>query len=309
MARRRRVSGPQNLKAPTQIVPADQLAPYYGGDVGFQRAKEMAELQQQMDRQGMSQRLQNLFPPVEYDRYDIPVTMQPGVSFSNMPGSYMNPGGLDPTVMSNMRYGTEPVLPQEMIVDPMDTDQFSWLAQNVERPLTQGLLDDPLYPAAHYGIEEGDIDPEALYQADQDMESRQKNPIGGSMGTDEPLAPEDFSPSGIDQTLAQLRRHGGDYGLSDFDAKSTLDNAVADAQSRVAQGEYMGSEAIPQSGITLAQLIAMTRLPKQVQKFLPERMSHLLGVGGVAAGMGASQQRQQPTMNANATMGPLTGLY
>lgn len=317
--KRPRIAGPENLKTPRQIVPADQLAPFYGGDVGFNNALREARMAQTADRAELDPEVAALFPPVEHDNYNVPLTVQPAVGSVDAPGMYMNPEGVDPTVAANMRYGTEPMLPEEVSAEPLAQNQFSWLAENVERPITEGLLGDPLYNASDSGLEAGDVDSMMLMDAEQEMERRQmpidpaadtwRQAIVRRTGAPVSRMESEMTPAQIDSTLAQLRRHGGDYGTGGFNPEEVLQTNMLDAMNRATGGESLGSEAIPKSGITLGQLIAMTQLPDNVMRFLPKRMNHLLGAGGAAAGMGMGQDPNRPTMNANYTTGPLSGLY
>jgi hypothetical protein len=294
---------------------------------------KQAENAQARERLDLDPGLAELFPEVNYANYDaeIPVVQESGLNYYG--GSYGNEGGIDPMIYANARHGDRERFPGDTnALEPLNEGKFSWLAQNVERPLTEALLDDTLTlrddvlgaNAEDVGGQFDSFNPEErLMDAQQRDELRQipfdEEPnylIQEALGDYQyrPM-PQDRTPASIDSTLAQLRRHGGNYGIGDFDAEDLLNSSIEDAVQRGSSGEYLGNEAIPQSGISLGQLIAMAQLPEEVRKILPGRLSTLLGVGGVAAGTGLAagasmgSDRNRPTMNANYTTGPLSGLY
>jgi hypothetical protein len=314
-----------------EITGVSQLSPYYGGEARMRELLKQAENAQARERLDLDPGLAELFPEVNYANYDaeIPIVQEPGLNYYG--GGYSNEGGIDPVITANTRQGDSPLYEGDVdYPEPMDGD--SWVAQNVERPLTEALLDDTLTlrndvlaaNAADVGGGYDAFNPEErLMDAQQRDELRQipfdeepnyliQEQLGNS---DYSLSPQDMTPASIDSTLAQLRRHGGNYGIGDFDAEDLLNSSIEDAVQRGSSGESLGSEAIPQSGISLRQLIAMAQLPEEVRKYLPGRMSTLFGVGGVAAGTGLAagasmgSDRNRPTMNANYTTGPLSGLY
>jgi hypothetical protein len=315
-----------------EVTGVSQLMPYYGGEAQMRDLLAQAKNAQMRDRLDLDPGLAEVFPEINHDNYDatIPVVQEPGLNYYG--GGYGNEGGIDPMIYANTRHGDREKFPGDMdALGPVDEGKFSWLAQNVERPLTEALLDDTLtlrddVLAANAEDAGGQFD--SFEPEERLMDAQQRDELRQIPFDEEPnyliqealgdyqyrLLPQDRTPESIDSTLAQLRRHGGNYGIGEFDGEELLNSSIKDAVSRGEGGEYLGSEAIPQSGITLGSLIAMAQLPENVRKFLPKRMEHLLGVGGVAAGTGLAagggmnSDRNRPTMNANYTMGPLSGL-
>jgi hypothetical protein len=108
------------------------------------------------------------------------------------------------------------------------------------------------------------------------------------------MFPEFTTPEQIDQTLAQMRRsQGGDVDAVNMDALANPEDLEA-------------------NGLNVARLLALRALPERVRNFLPQRMgmipSLMGGAVGLGAGMAANNNRQQPSLRTDYTMGPLSGL-
>lgn len=291
--------GPADLNAPTHVVPSAQLAPYYGGDEMMQELIRKAQASSDAMYPAMADidpEMAERFPPVNYDAYNRPMLVEPqGMLPPNVAGQYVGPidamsGDMVQTPDGN--FVPSPTANPALMVNPQ-FDQGSIMAEGLEKPITDALTDENMIPPL----------------AERRLPMASAEDLGGG------ITPAMTTPEYTDRTLAQLRRHSEGNFSSPDEAAALLNEAMADAGDAADRGTYLGAEYMPRSGITLADLIALTKLPGNVQQFLPSRMTQLLGAGGVGAGIGLgagggmNTDRNRPSMNANATMGPLSGLY
>lgn len=308
--------GVQGLNSPTQIIPAQQLARHYGGQANFQQLLDRAQRGSDATYSAMSDidpEMMELFPPVNYDAYNQPVSVEPQRMLpADVGGQYVGPIDAMSGDMVQTPAGTfvpSPTSNPALLVNPGFDPRLA-MAEGLEKPITDMVTDDRTIPplsARRYGMTDfsGREGPHPIPYGLLDMEP------GARGGVD----PQMTSPEYTDRTLAQLRRHSGRDLASPDDAEAYLNEVMADAEQAYQGGMADDAEYIPRAGVALKDLMALLSLPQNVQRYLPTRMTQLLGAGGVGAGIGLgagggmSSDRDRPTMNANYTMGPLSGLY
>lgn len=288
---------PQTLNAPTHVVPSQQLAPYYGGNDQMQemlrRAQSMSDAVYPA-MEDIDPEMMDRFPPVNYDAYGRPVLVEPQRMLPpDQGGQYVGPMDAllgDEVQTPSGEFVPSPTANPALLVNPQ-FDSRLLMAEGIEKPITDMVTDDQMIPPL----------------TERRLPMVAAEDLGGG------ITRGMTTPEYTDRTLAQLRRHSQGTFSSPDEAEALLNSAMSDADVAQQQGVYMGDEYIPRSGVTLADLIALTRLPGNVQQFLPRRMNMLPSALGPAAGLagagGMSSDRDRPTMNANYTMGPLSGLY
>jgi len=273
---------------PETVRPSTQLAPLYGGNANLQAAIQQAQQLSNQIYPGLSSADPDMvaaFPPVDYSRYgqEIPVEVAGGMA--NQPEGFFNPSYGDPdTPMPDslvlnedltFPYATE--YPGGNLLNPnvlsrMVAADPGDIARGVEMPMTD-FLTMPTGEDANLAARRAQLAPNSMFS-------------------------EFTTPEQIDQTLAQIRRRqGGDM----------------DAATEDLQGFYLPDpETLGDSGLDVQRLIALRNLPERVRNFLPQRMGmipSLMGAAvGLGAGMAAGNNRQQPSLRTDYTMGPLSGL-
>jgi len=317
---------------PRQVVPIDQIAPYYGGRAGAAEAVRRAgELQQQVypNMADIDPEMMELFPPFaqgpegDYRRPSTLIPIQdpdPAAPLSvpvgymddrSHPDSFGNPEAFR-AMPSDFQQGAVVNLsdnPRDFSLMDSDPSGPEAISQMIEQPMTTNIT-DPMGVNLRVGGESGGFSGlRGTPLISEDEASELARALTENVGGDPQAIAETIMdrsrPYRVDQALAQLRRTSGDpMG----DMNDILTNAQIDTRRAVNQGQYPGFN-IGKSGLGVADLIALAYLPSRVRKFLPTRMGMIPGVAaGTAAGAAAGQysMSQDPNMIGRSTMGGVT---
>lgn len=127
-----------------------------------------------------------------------------------------------------------------------------------------------------------------------------------------PQAASGLTGQQIDNVLMAMRRnlrqppYGGVYQYAPLgidEARQRLGDAFARTAAK-GLGQFDA-----QTGASIPVLRKMAESSPQMREFYARRLMEVLSLGGVMAGIGASQGQSTPTMTTDYTTGPLSGLY
>lgn len=308
------------------LTPRDQLAQYYGGRAGVDDAVADADALASEVYPAMGDidpEMMNMFPPPNYEQYGRPSTVapvmvdDPGADLA-MPVGYMDQDPtMDMPVPLGMNFDTRagnivnlnPTARDFQLVDT-SPDGDEAMSRMIEQPMTTNITDPEgvMYPGN--SIRGTPLIPQdeasSLAQMLLDPDGFGKGEIMSQLTPEMQALAGDISnrsrPFAIDQALAQLRRTNQPTGSTADFANLLLDRQIDSARG-LTSGAYPG-QTVDRSGLTTADLIALSSLPKRVRNFLPTRMGMIPSVmGATAAGATAYGMSKDPNMINKNTMG------